>query len=76
MSHLFSKPDTSRQEQLQQQAMDLQQKQQDRLDSQQRDTQAALLARQRASASGGMRMLMSPSSIGPQGGGQSTLGSN
>lgn len=60
---------------MQQKQLDMQQKQQEKLDAQSRDQQASLLARQRAGASGGMRALMSEASLGATGtSGQSTLG--
>ena len=77
MGGLFGgKPDNSAQIAMQQKQLDMQEAQQKKLDAQTRDQSAALLARQRAGASGGMRMLMSPESLGPQTGGQSTLGSS
>jgi len=76
MGGLFGggKQDNSAQIAMQQQQLDLQKKQQEKLDAQQRDQQASLLARQRAGASGGMRMLMSDASLGTDN--ASTLGSN
>jgi len=74
MGSLFGgKQDNSAQIAMQQKQLDLQAQQQAKLDAQTRDQQSALLARQRAGASGGMRMLMSDASLG---GGDSTLGKN
>lgn len=74
MGSLFGgKQDNSAQIAMQQKQLELQQQQQAKLDAQTRDQQASLLARQRAGATGGMRMLMADSSLG---GGDSTLGSN
>jgi len=67
-------PDNSAQIAMQQQQLDLQKKQQEKLDAQQRDQQASLLARQRAGTVNGMRMLMSDASLGTDN--ASTLGSN
>lgn len=60
---------------MQQQQLQLQQQQQAKLDAQERDRQAALMARSRARASGGMRMLMSGASMdGPPLGSSSVSG--
>lgn len=61
---------------MQQKQLAMQEQQQAKLDAQERDQKASLLARQRAVASGGMRTLMADASLGAVGnGGQSTLGS-
>ena len=78
MSGLFGGggQDNSAQVAMQQKQLDLQEKQQEKLDTQTRDQQAAVLARSRAAASGGSRMLMSQASLGASGaGGPTTLGS-
>jgi NAD-dependent DNA ligase len=60
---------------MQQQQLDLQKKQQEKLDAQQRDQQAQVLARARAGAGGGMRQLMSQATLGANGtNGSTTLG--
>lgn len=76
MSGLFG-GDNSAQVEMQRRQLELQKKQQERLDAQERDQAGALLARQRASAFGGFRALMSGGSLGtqPAGGTQPTLGS-
>lgn len=77
MGGLFGgKPDTSAQVAMQQKQLELQQKQQDKLDAQERDAKASVLARQRATASGGSRSLMSTASLSGDSGGQQTLGTN
>ena len=64
MSGLFGGADNSAAIALQQQQLELQKQQQEKLDAQERDRQAALLARTRAGASGGMRTLISGSPRG------------
>lgn len=71
MSGLFSKPDNSAQVAMQQKQLELQSQQQAKLDAQARDQNAAVLARSRASAGGGMRSLMASASLGND---TSTLG--
>ena len=77
MSGLFGGgQDNSSQIAMQQKQLDLQEKQQEKLDAQTRDQQAAVLARARAAGSGGSRMLMSQASLGASGAnGPTTLGS-
>lgn len=78
MGGLFGggKQDNSAQIAMQQKQLDLQEQQQAKLDAQTRDQQAAVLARSRAAASGGTRMLMSQASLGATGAsGPTTLGS-
>lgn len=71
-----SAPDNSAQIAMQQKQLDLQEKQQVKLDTQTTDQQAAVLARSRAAARGGQRQLMSQASLGATGAnGSTTLGS-
>lgn len=64
MSGLFGAPDNSAAMAAQQQQLELQKQQQAKLDDQERDREAALLARARAGTSGGMRTLIAGSSLG------------
>lgn len=78
MAGLFGKkPDNSAQIAMQQKQIDMQEKQNTKLDSQERDQKAQVLARQRAAMSGGSRALMSEASLGTAdtGGSATTLGS-